>query len=282
MKKILLFLLLTLPLIGFSQPSNDLCSGAITVSDFGCFNGTNVLANDDIVSCAGCQTPNCGQHYEVWYSFTATNSTLNYWLYSSSLTYMEILLYDACGGTLLHSNCGAPTVGGSYSTLTVGSTYYFAISSRVMGTGPFTVCFGAALPIELISFDGYNDEDVNKLSWVTATEINNDYFSIERSTDGMFWESIAIVEGNGNSNTPIMYQYEDDSHQDTVNYYRLKQVDFNGDYEVFDAIAIDNTPEEPAELVRIINFMGQDVGIDYRGLKVYIYSDGTIKKINTY
>lgn len=281
MKKFLLFLLL-LPVIAFSQPANDLCSGSITVNDIGCFNGTNVLANDNLTACRGCQSPNCGQHYEVWYDFVATSATLNYWLYSSSLTSIEILIYDNCGGTLLYSNCGAPTLSGSYATLTIGNTYYIAISSQTMGTGPFTVCFGGALPIELISFDGYEKDNVNKLSWITATEINNDYFTIEKSIDGFFWETITIMLGAGNSNTPIIYEYEDDTYVYTINYYRLKQTDYNGEYEIFDPIAIDNNLKEVPTLIKITNTIGQEVTPDYRGLKIYTYSDGTIQKINTY
>lgn len=100
------------------------------------------------------------------------------------------------------------------------------------------------LPVELVDFSGeINDENSNVLKWVTLTEINNDYFTLERSTDAINFETIAIVAGAGNTNTLHYYNYIDATinlkHQ-TLNifYYRLKQTDFDGKSEYFDMVAI--------------------------------------------
>lgn len=91
----------------------------------------------------------------------------------------------------------------------------------------YTLAVSASLPIELISFDaGQRDESVF-LNWQTATETNNDFFTIERSSDGIQFEEIAFVEGAGNSTSSIAYDYLDLAPLEGINYYRLKQTDFD-------------------------------------------------------
>jgi hypothetical protein len=68
------------------------------------------------------------------------------------------------------------------------------------------------------------------LNWVTATEINNDYFTIQRSVDGLVFEDIEEITGAGNSNREISYQTFDDNPYNGTSYYRLKQTDFNGQF----------------------------------------------------
>ncbi|MDD5571903.1 MAG: hypothetical protein PHD97_12205 [Bacteroidales bacterium] len=94
------------------------------------------------------------------------------------------------------------------------------------------------LPIELLSFNGvYENEKVN-LYWSTAAEINNDYFTIERSADGRNFEIITTVKGAGNSNSIIKYSAIDDNPQSGIVYYRLKQTDFDGAYKYSDVISV--------------------------------------------
>ncbi len=88
------------------------------------------------------------------------------------------------------------------------------------------------LPIELTEFSVKKmEEDKVKINWQTATEVNNDYFSIQRSKDGNSWEEVRRVNGTGNSNTTIDYSMIDEKPFSGISYYRLKQVDFDGDYE---------------------------------------------------
>jgi len=134
------------------------------------------------------------------------------------------------------------------------------------------------LPVELLSFEGYNKGGVNMLSWVTATEINNDYFTLERSVDGENWLTIEQVDGSGNSSVEVSYEYIDDSYPNEVNYYRLIQTDFDGAYEEFNIIAIDNTVEGGIKVLKIINILGQEVDEFYNGLRIIIYDDGTREK----
>ena len=97
------------------------------------------------------------------------------------------------------------------------------------------------LPIELLDFSGeIYDDNSNVLKWATLTEINNDYFTLERSTDAINFETIAIIPGSGNSSTVMNYNFIDvlPKEQTPTYYYRLKQTDFNGKFEYFDIVAI--------------------------------------------
>lgn len=85
------------------------------------------------------------------------------------------------------------------------------------------------LPIELVSFTGRVDDGTVVLKWTTAAEINNDFFTIEKSDDGINFESVGFVDGSGNSNSLISYEYVDEN-PFKLTYYRLKQTDFDGAY----------------------------------------------------
>lgn len=93
------------------------------------------------------------------------------------------------------------------------------------------------LPIELLSFTPEIKPDRILLNWTTGTEINNDYFTIERSRDLYGWEVMGFVEGAGNSSVPLSYSFSDMRPLDGLGYYRLKQTDFDGKYEYFGPIA---------------------------------------------
>lgn len=85
----------------------------------------------------------------------------------------------------------------------------------------------APLPVEFLSFNAKINDKVVELTWQTASEINNDYFIIERSTNGKDWLAINTVDGSGNSNNVLNYKFTDEKPLLGVSYYRLKQVDFD-------------------------------------------------------
>lgn len=146
------------------------------------------------------------------------------------------------------------------------------------GGGTTTATFSCTvLPIELLSFNGSVSNNFNLIQWSTATEINNDYFTLERSVDGLNWEEIANVNGAGNSSVTLNYSFRDYGYVPGISYYRLSQTDYNGSREYFHIIAVDNT-KTPKTIVRVTNMMGQDVDNSYEGLRIIYYSDGTIIK----
>jgi hypothetical protein len=95
-------------------------------------------------------------------------------------------------------------------------------------------------PVQLISFTGNLNEGRTILDWVTVTEINNDYFSVERSIDGINFESIARVTGAGNKNGVTLYSFADENTPSGKVYYRLSQFDFNGDHTESSIVTVNN------------------------------------------
>jgi hypothetical protein len=109
------------------------------------------------------------------------------------------------------------------------------------GGGDFCTDPGVTLPIELAFFDALASGQSIKVNWSTFSEINNDYFTIERSSDGLNYQSIATVAGAGNSSEELEYSYVDRNPLFGRSYYRLKQTDFDGASETFAPVAVDFT-----------------------------------------
>ena len=105
--------------------------------------------------------------------------------------------------------------------------------------GAQTIC---ALPVELYSFTGENSEEKNILEWVTASEINNDFFTIEKSDDGIYFHELIKLNGAGSSSTFKNYFASDDDPYPDITYYRLKQTDFNGDFTYSPVISVRDFP----------------------------------------
>ena len=96
------------------------------------------------------------------------------------------------------------------------------------------------IPVELTSFTGnVNNLGQVVLNWETATEINNHGFEIERRTETSEYRTVGFVEGYGTTTEPRSYSYLDKTAEQGVNYYRLKQVDFDGSYSYSDEVEIE-------------------------------------------
>jgi|GEM_PF-3240263 len=98
------------------------------------------------------------------------------------------------------------------------------------------------LPVELLTFTGYNDGEVNVLNWMTASEKNTDKFIVEKSVDAQNYVPIGVVSAHGNSSIPKEYGMLDTEPAAGTNYYRLRIYDFDGAYEYSNVIAIDFNP----------------------------------------
>ena len=127
-----------------------------------------------------------------------------------------------------------------------------------------------------------------ELIWITETEINNDYFTIERSTDLKRWEVVKKINGAGNSNTPLHYITVDENPYKGISYYRLKQTDFNGVFTYSKVVIIDNKELDdilvypnPVKDVLTIKTTCDNCNIKiYSALGQLVYN-GNEKKINT-
>lgn len=99
------------------------------------------------------------------------------------------------------------------------------------------------LPVNLLNFSAEKTNDYIQINWQTSSEINNQYFVLEKSIDGREYIAIELIPGNGNSNVVINYNSTDYSPSKT-NYYRLKQVDFDGTTTLSKTIIIETSNEE--------------------------------------
>ena len=135
-----------------------------------------------------------------------------------------------------------------------------------------------ALPVELIYFEGTGYSTFNSLKWATASEHNSDYFSIERSEDGEIWKSIGIKTACGNSNQKINYFYNDSYLNNGIIYYKLKQVDFDGNFKEYGPISIYYI-QSTKKIIKYVNLLGQEVDPGSRGIIFEMYEDGSARKI---
>lgn len=137
---------------------------------------------------------------------------------------------------------GSVTGNASAGTITanLGSAPYFV----------FTLGSSSAansLPVDLVSFSAVKDGNAVLLKWITASEKNNDYFTIEKSQNANDFVEVERVNGYGNSTISRVYQFVDDNPFSGISYYRLRQTDFNGAFELFNPIMI-NFEGEVSEL----------------------------------
>lgn len=152
--------------------------------------------------------------------------------------FTDATIYGSAQGLNISTSSNTLTIGGiSNAIIPANSSRYLAIA---------TTSSSSSLPIELISFDGEMIGSHVKLKWRVATEINNDFFTVEKSSDGSEWTIVDIVEGAGNSTTETNYYIVDIKPFRGVSYYRLKQTDFDGKYEYFNPIVINNQMETKA------------------------------------
>jgi len=144
----------------------------------------------------------------------------------------------------------------AYSQSVTNSTTLCAISNT---------CPNVVLPVELTSFTSKCTGQSRQLEWSTATELNNDYFTIERSINGNEWTGIAQINGAGNSTSIENYAFMDRESYNGLSYYRLSQTDLNGEINVYKTTSQDNCFGHEFELVLFPNPIKDVLNISYSG-----------------
>jgi hypothetical protein len=201
--------------------------------------------------------PSIFRSYEITSDSTFTDVDLNFHfvnnedqLNSLSPTSLKIFFWDTVWTEM------TATLSPSNNSLQVADRNKF---------GFFTFGAGGLLPVEFLSFEAYlNENNQVDLIWTTATEINNDYFTIQRSENGFEFEDLGILKGAGNSTAILNYTFEDVKPMQGVNYYRIMQTDYDGnfDYSAIRSVAF----FEKAEIVVFPNPI-QDNNICVMGLR---------------
>jgi hypothetical protein len=164
-------------------------------------------------------------------------------------------------------------------------------STAVTTFSPFTlasISLENPLPIELNSFKVNLNKGVALIDWVTSSEINNDYFTIEKSKDGIIWIFVNEQSGAGNSNSVLYYSDVDNSPFAGVSYYRLKQTDFNGESKYSEIVSLENIEDRvisiypnPVKDVLIIANMEVTFIVKVYSINGQIIYSGNTSKINT-
>lgn len=101
-----------------------------------------------------------------------------------------------------------------------------------------------SLPVELVDFEAFPDKEEIRLEWSTATEYNSAGFDIQKSENGIDWKYLDFVPGLGNAHDLSTYHYVDSRPHWGLNYYRLKQIDFDGTYQYSKVIAAECNPSQ--------------------------------------
>jgi hypothetical protein len=167
------------------------------------------------------------------------NSTKKIYLYSKDLGFSGINNISDENLVIAHYKSSA----GSWESCgrTTSVCDFIESDSWSDFTSPFT--FGSKnsndpLPISLLKFNVACENNKVDLTWSTATETNNDYFTIQRSANASDWEFVKNIPGGGNSNSTLYYSTTDTNPLNGTSYYRLKQTDYNGQSETFSPVMV--------------------------------------------
>lgn len=205
-----------------------------------------------------------GQHHTAEYSYTAPSGNLNG---GGSISQKEqwSMLRSASNRTSRytlffnqHQRSGGITDSTDLDVAVFNGTTWNPISSTLSGNssiGSLTTNTRVAgtlqgitiasplglnpLPVKLINYNAVLIQSASKISWSTIGELNNDFFNLEKSIDGINWTSIATIDGKLSSDNVINYEYVDAKLVQGVQFYRLSQTDINGETETFNVLSID-------------------------------------------
>lgn len=134
-------------------------------------------------------------------------------------------------------------------------------ASRSYNRPDIQFCEASSLPIELLYFKPYLEDGIVKFKWATASEQNNDYFTIEKSLDGINFNVITNLPGAGNSSTMTNYTSVDRNPSIGISYYRLKQTDYDGRFKRTDWYSV-NIESDINGLIIYPNPIGNKINIE--------------------
>lgn len=273
-----------------SPPINDNPSGAITLT-IGNTVTYSTYTNEFATNTTTESTPSCASYTgaDVWFKVTIPQyiNSLDFDTQTGVITDAGMAIYRGTIGSLVEIQCDDDSSPNGLMSFISRTDFmeYETIYIRVWeygggteGTFGISVTSPQPLPVEMLYFEGVGYETTNLLRWATSSENNSNYFSIERSVDGYDWREVGQKESAGNSNELINYTYVDPFINFSIVYYRLQQYDFDGQYKTYGPISITNYQTDK-KIVKYVNLLGQEVGMESKGVIIEIYDDGTMRKI---
>ncbi|HSV76144.1 MAG TPA: hypothetical protein VLH37_03835 [Bacteroidales bacterium] len=178
-----------------------------------------------------------------------------------------------------------------------GTNPITAVVSEITSFGNFAIARSdnVPLPVSLLAFTARSTAHSVTLHWATATETNNDFFTLERSGDGRNFMPITYLKGSGFSSRVLHYTYIDNQPISGISYYRLKQTDYDGQWEYVGLVAVEHGgalmtgiqvkgpiyshgriwfeidhPSDESMVLRIFNFKGRMVHSEMIGTGIYV------------
>jgi len=244
-----------------------ICMGNMAYASLGVSVANSNWTNASTWSFSGVnRLPNCSDSIRIGSSNTVTvNSQVDYTACSGPMIIYVYGILEFTNGNKLDLPCGSvvfimsgglikkSTAGGGSSTLIsiCGVTEWKAGDGPLSGVD--TLGSATTLPVELINFEADKVDGAVKLTWSTATEVNNEYFTIERSNDGKHFGELEKVTGAGNSSFSNTYSMHDNDPLEGVSYYRLSQTDYDGKRVTFPTVAIRNVKGDKNEVLLLNN-----------------------------
>ena len=175
-------------------------------------------------------TPGVWNQVMIKVNLDVTGNNAEFWIGTNPQNFQMVTDFDwTHGGAQPNVIAANDFYGGAATDEMYVDNYYF-------GDQPPEI-----IPVELTSFTANTVNGNVVLNWETATELNNQGFEIERRTEDTQYRTIAFVEGHGTTSEPQSYSYVDQTVEQGVTYYRLKQVDFGGHYFYSDEIEVEAT-----------------------------------------
>ena len=126
---------------------------------------------------------------------------------------------------------------------------------------------GESLPVELSTFTAQIQNGKVVVNWVTSSEINNDYFILEHSVDNFSYSEIERQAGSANSNIPIAYQAIHNNPDRGMNYYRLKQVDFDGTEKTYESVSVQVNQGSTDGLISQVSSNNQQIELELAAIQ---------------
>lgn len=211
----------------------------------------------------------CCRLVEQWFTqitnFTNTDVTLEFNIPACASTGLTVsnlrLLMDDDGdfsnSVALNTVAGSGpaltsiTLAGTVVDVTLPASYFTSATGYTDGkTHPYftlgSIVQTTPLPVELLSFNAAMQKDNTVLAtWSTASEVNNALFTVEKSQDGLDFETVGTLPGAGTSSQTQNYSMPDDNPYIGISYYRLKQTDYDGSYSYSNVVPVTYYPNDP-------------------------------------
>ncbi|WP_218022461.1 LamG-like jellyroll fold domain-containing protein [Chryseotalea sanaruensis] len=186
---------------------------------------------------------------------------------SSNTTFQQALTVMSWNGTNWTNNGGQSFPGGNTQARgTFESSSTLSFSENIVTLGSTEAA--NPLPVELTTFTGRNENGFNKIKWSTASELNNDYFELQRSANGETFTTMGIIQGKGTTSALSNYLFDDEAPLVGNNYYRLKQVDYNGAFEYSHIILVKNDSEAAVFNISVFpNPLAEGTALTIRSIK---------------